>query len=128
MTSLLPRIEAYIAADLGTINEFIPTPLRGWDRRAVLWLMVDRIRLVKGRAQERLSAAFEDLGFVDVELAKTNERRWSRRVEGAEHLGWMMSRRPIPRLIPLMHDPVQEVRIRAAKALGPAIVRSRYSW
>jgi HEAT repeat protein len=51
-------------------------------------------------------------------MARLSDRRWSRRVEGAEHLGWMMSRRPLPQLIALMKDPVPEVRIRAAKALG----------
>ena len=114
----LPRIQAYMEADTGAFHDFIPGPIRGWDRRVVLWILFDRIRLVKGRAQERLSQAFESLGYVEVELAKLRERRWSRRVEGAEHLGWMMSRRAVVPLVALMQDPVPEVRIRAAKALG----------
>ena len=114
----LPWIQDYMNADHGTFREFLAVPIGRWDRRVVLWILFDRIRLVKGRARQRLSEAFEELGFVEVELAKLKDRRWSRRVEGAEHLGWMMSRRPVPQLVALMQDHVPEVRIRAAKALG----------
>jgi HEAT repeat protein len=84
----------------------------------VQWTLLEQIRYVRGKVQERISAAFEELGFVEEELGKLTHKRWTRRVEGAEKLGRMMSRRPLPDLTRLMQDPVPEVRIRAAKALG----------
>jgi HEAT repeat protein len=116
--AFLPGIQAYINAETGRFAEFVAGPLGAWDRRVVLWTMLDQIRLVRGRAQERISAAFEELGFVEEERKKLTHRRWTTRVEGAEKLGRMMSRRPLADLVRLMDDPVPEVRIRAAKALG----------
>jgi HEAT repeat protein len=116
--AFLPAIQAYINADTGAFATYVPGPLGAWDRRVVLWTMLDQIRLVRGKAQERISAAFEQLGFVEEERRKLTDRRWARRVDGAEKLGRMMSRRPLPDLVQLMRDPVSEVRIRAAKALG----------
>ena len=114
----LPKIHAYIHADTGHFGQYIPGPLGVWDRRVILWTLLDQIRYVRGRVQHRITAAFEELGFVDAERRKLADRRWVNRVEGAEKLGRMMSRRPLPELVQLMHDPVPEVRIRAAKALG----------
>lgn len=114
----LPQIQAYINGDTGRFAEFVPGPLGRWDRRVVLWTLLEQIRYVRGRVQERISAAFEELGFVEEELGKLSHKRWTQRVEGAEKLGRMMSRRPLAELTRLMQDPVPEVRIRAAKALG----------
>src|SRR5262249_9661396 len=114
----LPKIHAYIHADTGHFGQYIPGPLGVWDRRVILWTLLDQIRYVRGRVQHRITAAFEELGFVGAERRRLADRRWVNRVEGAEKLGRMMSRRPLPELVQLMHDPVPEVRIRAAKALG----------
>jgi HEAT repeat protein len=114
----LPKIQAYINGDNGRFATYIPGPLGAWDRRVVLWTLLEQIRYVRGRVQERISVAFEDLGFVEEERKKLAHKRWTQRVEGAEKLGRMMSRRPLPELTRLMQDPVPEVRIRAAKALG----------
>jgi HEAT repeat protein len=114
----LPKIHAYVHADHGHFAMFIPGPLGSWDRRVILWTLLDQIRYVRGKVQHRITAAFEELGFVEAERKKLTDRRWVNRVEGAEKLGRMMSRRPLPDLVELMRDPVPEVRIRAAKALG----------
>jgi HEAT repeat protein len=114
----LPRIQAYLTAENGHFGKYVPGPLGSWDRRVILWTLLEQIRFVRGRTQERISAAFEELGFVSEERRKLGDRRWTRRVEGAEKLGRMMSRQPLPDLVRLMQDPVPEVRIRAAKALG----------
>ena len=114
----LPRIQAYLTAENGHFTKYMPGPFGAWDRRVILWTLLEQIRFVKGRTQERISAAFEELGFVSEERHKLSDRRWARRVEGAEKLGRMMSRQPLPDLVRLMQDPVPEVRIRAAKALG----------
>jgi HEAT repeat protein len=114
----LPRIEAYVHAGEGRFADFLPGPFGAWDRRVLLWTLLEQIRYVRGEVQERISQAFEDLRFVDEERSKLTHRRAVERVEGAEKLGRMMSRRSIPDLVGLMEDPVPEVRIRAAKALG----------
>lgn len=116
--AFLPKIQAYVNSDTGRITEYLTERLGAWDRRVVLWTLLEQIRYVRGRVQERITAAFEDLGYVDEELHKLTHKRWTRRVEGAEKLGRMMSRQPLPQLSRLMQDPVPEVRIRAAKALG----------
>ncbi len=114
----LPRIQAYLTAENGHFGKYVPGPLGAWDRRVILWTLLEQIRFVKGRTQERISAAFEELGFVSEERHKLTDRRSAKRVEGAEKLGRMMSRQPLPDLVRLMQDPIPEVRIRAAKALG----------
>lgn len=114
----LPKIHAYIHTDSGHFGQFIPGPLGAWDRRVILWTLLEQIRYVRGKVQHRISSAFEELGFVEEARRLLTNRRWVNRVEGAEKLGRMMSRRPLPDLVKLMHDPVPEVRIRAAKALG----------
>lgn len=114
----LPKIHAYIHAEDGHFGKYIPGPLGAWDRRVILWTLLDQIRYVRGKVQQRITSAFEDLGFVEAARQKLTDRRWVNRVEGAEQLGRMMSRRPLTDLMQLMNDPVPEVRIRAAKALG----------
>ena len=116
--AFLPRIQAYLTAEHGHFGTYVAGPLGAWDRRVILWTLLEQIRFVKGRTQERISAAFEELGFVSEERHKLTDRRSMKRVEGAEKLGRMMSRQPLPDLVRLMQDPVPEVRIRAAKALG----------
>jgi HEAT repeat protein len=114
----LPKIHAYIHADSGHFGQYLPGPLGAWDRRVILWTLLEQIRYVRGKVQHRISSAFEELGFVEEARRLLTDRRWVNRVEGAEKLGRMMSRRPLPDLVQLMQDPVPEVRIRAAKALG----------
>ena len=116
--AFMPKIHAYIHADEGHFGKYIPGPLGAWDRRVILWTLLDQIRYVRGKVQHRITAAFEELGFVESARKLLVDRRWVNRVEGAEKLGRMMSRRPLPDLMKLMSDPVPEVRIRAAKALG----------
>jgi len=115
---LLPSVVAYANAPSGLVTDFIPAPLKGWDRRVVEWLLLDHIRSLRGHAQARLALAFEQLGYVAHAHAQLSHHRWWVRVEGAEKLGRMLARPAVPDLIRLMDDPVPEVRLRAAKALG----------
>ena len=115
---LLPSIVAYANASSGLITDFVPTPLKRWERRVVEWLLLDHIRSLKGHAQARLALAFEHLGFVAQAHRQLSHRRWWVRVEGAEKAGRMLARPTVPDLVRLMDDPVPEVRLRAAKALG----------
>ena len=115
---LLPSVLAYANAETGVIADYVPTPLRGWERRVVEWLLLDHIRSLRGTAQARLAAAFDQLGFVAAARLQLRQRRWWIRVEGAEKLGRMLARPAVDDLIGAMRDPVPEVRLRAAKALG----------
>lgn len=115
---LLPSIVAYANASEGLITDFVPTPLKRWERRVVEWLLLDHIRSLKGHAQARLALAFEQLGFVTQAHRQLGHRRWWIRVDGAEKLGRMLARSRVHDLVRLMDDPVPEVRLRAAKALG----------
>jgi HEAT repeat protein len=115
---LLPSIVAYANAPSGPITDFVPTPLKRWERRVVEWLLLDHIRSLKGHAQHRLALAFDQLGFVAQAHRQLTHRRWWLRVDGAEKLGRMLARAAVPDLIRLTDDPVPEVRLRAAKALG----------
>src|SRR5215472_11673045 len=89
---LLPAVVAYANASSGLITDFVPTPLKRWERRVVEWLMLDHIRSLKGHAQARLALAFEQLGFVALAHKKLTHRRWWVRVDGAEKLGRMLAR------------------------------------
>ena len=115
---LLPSIVAYANASTGLITDFVPTPLKRWERRVVEWLLLDHIRSLKGHSQARLALAFEQLGFVALAHRQLSNRRWWLRVDGAEKLGRMLARPAVHDLVKLMDDPVPEVRLRAAKALG----------
>ncbi|HYK11133.1 MAG TPA: HEAT repeat domain-containing protein [Gemmatimonadales bacterium] len=115
---LLPSIVAYANGSEGQITDFVPTPLKRWERRVVEWLLLDHIRSLKGHAQARLALAFEQLGFVAQAHRQLTHRRWWVRVDGAEKLGRMLARSAVHDLVRLMDDPVPEVRLRAAKALG----------
>jgi HEAT repeat protein len=81
-------------------------------------ILVDHAVRVRGVARERISQAFDELGFVDEYLRGLHSGRWWRRADSAERLGIARSERAIEPLVTLMSDPVAEVRLRAAKALG----------
>jgi HEAT repeat protein len=116
--TLLPRVLAFANAAAGAFTEFVPEPLTVWNRRLLEWMLLEHIRSVRGEAQQRLAAAFAELGFVARARRELRDRRWWRRVDGAEKLGRMLAREAVPDLVAAMDDPVPEVRIRAAKALG----------
>src|SRR5207249_10637684 len=86
--------------------------------RVVEAILSDHATRVRGVARERISQAFEELGFVDRYLEGLRARRWWRRADSAERLGLARSERAIDALVARMEDPVPEVRMRAAKSLG----------
>ena len=73
---------------------------------------------MNGVARDRITLAFEELGFVDDYLRGLGAQRWWRRADSAERLGLARSERATGPLVARMSDPVGEVRLRAAKALG----------
>jgi HEAT repeat protein len=90
----------------------------GRDLRVVETVLSDHATRVRGVARERISQAFEELGFVDRYLDGLRARRWWRRADSAERLGLARAARGVDALVARMEDPVAEVRMRAAKSLG----------
>jgi HEAT repeat protein len=91
----------------------------GRTERAVLEeILLDHAQRVRGAEHERLSRALEELGSIDALVRRLGSRRWWQRADAAEKLGLSGARRACEHLIPCMQDPVPEVRMRAAKALG----------
>lgn len=93
-------------------------PLGRRERPVVEGILLDNARFLKGTARERISAACEELGYVEERIRQLRNPRWWKRAEAAEKLGTMMSPRAAAELIPLMRDQITEVRMRAARALG----------
>lgn len=102
----------------GPIAEFLPRPIARGERPLVEEVFFELGRVVKGSVHDRARDAFEQLGFVDHYLSNIRSRRWWTRAEAAEKLGLMGSEKATTALIEHMTDPVPEVRVRAARALG----------
>jgi HEAT repeat protein len=94
------------------------------EREVAEEVLLDHARFLKGAARTRITAACEELSFVQNRLAQLRHARWWRRSEAAEKLGAMKSPRSAPELIALMRDPVPDVRMRAARALGQLDTRT----
>ena len=90
----------------------------GADRRVLEAILSDHAVRVEGIARTRISAAFDELSFVDSYLVGLTARRWWRRADSAERLGLARCERATTGLVEAMQDPVPEVRLRAAKAVG----------
>ena len=118
-----PRILAYVngqgerlGSQLGHLGAF--------ERSVVEEILLDNARFLKGAARTRITAACEEMGFVQSRIAQLRHRRWWKRAEAAEKLGTMKSAKAAPDLIALMLDPVPDVRMRAARALGSLETRT----
>lgn len=116
--SLEPIILKYVNWEEGSLRDYISGALRAFDKRIVEMILLDHALIVKGSAKERLTKAFEDLGFIDKYLRGLKSARWWKRADSAENLGIAASKRTILPLAEKITDPNLEVRVRAAKALG----------
>lgn len=114
---LEPAFFKYVVGK-GPIEDFLPHRLERGERRLVEEIFFDLGRVVKGSVNERAREAFERLGFVEHYLRRLDSRRWWTRAEAAEKLGLIGSEKATSSLIEHMQDPVPEVRVRAARALG----------
>lgn len=102
----------------GPLEQYLPRPIHHSERVLVEDIFFELGRVVKGSVHERAREAFEKLGFVDHYLGSLESRRWWTRAEAAEKLGLMGSEKATRALIDHMNDPVPEVRVRVARALG----------
>ncbi len=116
--TLEPIILKYINWEEGNLKDYLSGVLRPFDNKVVEEILVTNALIVRGGAKEKLTKAFEDLSFIDRYLKGLNASRWWKRAESAENIGIAGSKRAILPLSEKIKDPVLEVRVRAAKALG----------
>jgi len=116
-TELEPGFFKYVVGK-EPLSSYLPRPIQRGERELVEQIFFDVGRVVKGSVRDRSREAFEGLGYVDHYLGKLKSRRWWTRAEAAEKLGLMGSEKATHALIDHMNDPVPEVRVRAARALG----------
>ncbi|HET9480781.1 MAG TPA: HEAT repeat domain-containing protein, partial [Candidatus Polarisedimenticolia bacterium] len=114
---LEPAFFKYVVGT-GPIENHLPRRIRHAERVLVEEIFFDLDRVVKGSVRDRAREAFERLGLVDHYLEKLESRRWWARAEAAEKLGMMGSEKATRALVDHMQDPVPEVRVRVARALG----------
>ncbi len=115
---LEPAILEYVNAEKGDVLSYLSGRTRIFDSPIIEQILIEHALIVKGQAKERMTKAFEDLGYVSRYLGSLRSVRWWKRAESAENLGIAESRRAIDPLSKMIKDPVLEVRVRAAKALG----------
>jgi HEAT repeat protein len=120
---LEPKILEYVNGKGERLGGALP-PLGRLERQVVEETLLDNARFLKGEARTRITAACEDLGFVRDRIRQLRNPRWWRRAEAAEKLATMKSPKAAPEVIALMRDPMPEVRMRAARALGQIETRT----
>ena len=91
---------------------------RPGDRNLVKELLLQQAVQLKGEERQNMTAAFENLGYVESEISALHSRRWWRRLEAAINLGIIQSQVAISFLIGATKDPVEDVRLAAVRALG----------
>lgn len=99
-------------------REAFGSPPSGSDARVAEAILIDHAVRVKGVARDRISQAFDEMGYVDAYLGRLGAARWWFRADAAERLGIAHATRAIDPLVARMSDASPEVRLRAAKALG----------
>ena len=120
---LEPKILAYVNGQGERLGPQLGASGR-LERAVAEEILLDHARFLKGTARDRITAACEELGFVQNRLSQLRHARWWKRAEAAEKLGAMKSAKAAPELIALMHDEVADVRMRAARALGQLDTRT----
>ncbi len=121
--ALEPRILAYLNGKEERLGPQLGHGSR-FERGVVEEILLDHARFLKGSTRSRITAACEELGFVQNRVAQLRAGRWWKRAEAAEKLGTMKSPKATPELIVLMRDASPDVRMRAARALGQLETRT----
>jgi HEAT repeat protein len=101
-----------------TVTEPLERGLLPGDKKFIKGLLVQQAVQLKGQDRRNMTFVFEKVGYVESEMGALHSRRWWRRLEAAINLGTMQSQIAIPALIDAMRDPVEDVRLAAARALG----------
>jgi hypothetical protein len=114
---LEPVLFRYVM-DQRPLAALLDSPLSRRDWPVVELIFFDLLRVVRGNVSQRAQQAFESLGIIDHYMRQIRTGRWWKRAEAAEKLGLMLSGKATTALIERMSDPMPEVRVRAAQALG----------
>lgn len=123
--------ERYGLMLLPSITHALPIPeeCRGKKRFSVEWQAIESVLF---EAMERrvapvnvITETFDRLGYIDTYIHRLRSGNRFQRAMAAEKLGRIHASRAITDLIKAVNDPVREVRIVAARALG--IVRSDHA-
>ncbi|MFC1522214.1 HEAT repeat domain-containing protein [Elusimicrobiota bacterium] len=112
-----PRFELYLK---GKKDQFPPEFIKlGFPSNKFLqYVIVHRSFGMQGPELERISQAYDGLGFVDHDLKRLKSCFWWVRAEGARCLGQMKTKRVKQFLLIALKDKVVEVKLIAAWALG----------
>ncbi|MBN1822852.1 MAG: HEAT repeat domain-containing protein [Endomicrobiales bacterium] len=114
---MLPHIRDFVSGGIRELPNKLFT-LR-WPLRKILQYVIIHESFGKdGIALKRITDAYESLGFVKNDLSRLDSWFWWTRAEGARCLGQMKSASSQSRLLSKLRDPVTEVRLIAAWALG----------
>src|SRR5437867_3790012 len=113
-----PGLLRYLGSREGALERFIPMPVEGSLRAAVVELLLEHTSILKGEAMERITSALEQLGMVREEIGRLRSGSAWRRAAAAERLGLARSPLAVEPLAKRLEDPDEEVRLRAGRALG----------
>lgn len=80
---------------VATLKSVVPAR----DRKVLEQVLLDNIRFLRGREQEVLTGAFDELGFVDDNTSNLRKPGMVKKAESAYNLGIMRSERAVPALI-----------------------------
>ena len=114
---LEPRILRWVHGDGTSVQGALGGVARG-ERAVVEAVLLDHVQRVRGVERDRLAHALDELGFVERYRSGLQSSRWWTRALSAERLGMSGALRAARDLAGMLEDPVPEVRIRAAAALG----------
>jgi HEAT repeat protein len=115
---LARRVDAYLRGERTHIGEALGDGVRPRDQSVVEDILLRTILDGEGADFQRLSRAFEELGYVSLYLERLKRRGWWHRAKAAEYLGLARAGRAQDALLVALGDENPEVRFRAARALG----------
>ena len=87
-------------------------------RRALEQVLLENARVLKGRELEILTVVFEQLGYVDEDIATVQKSRNLEKAESAFHLGTMRTAYAVPHLVSILSSSSPEVKFSALNALS----------
>lgn len=111
-----PILEEYLRSPSSRPEEFERTAAEA--PRVLQYMLVYRSFGTSGPLHEKIARTYEHLGCVDRDLRRLRSWLWWVRAEAARCLGQMRSAKAQDALLKTLKDPVLEVRLLAAWALG----------
>jgi HEAT repeat protein len=113
-----PRVRQFAEGRHATLSDALSGFAVRGDRPVLEDVLLEHARDAQGRSNDRVAFALDDGGWIGRWLDGLASGSWWTRAESAEKLGRSGVARAVPALSKAMEDPVPEVRLRAAQALG----------